>query len=648
MSRRNIYLQTLSVAEALERARAALDRDALVGGEILATEDAAGRVTAAAVHARLSAPPFHSAAMDGYAVRAEETFGAREEAPLRMVPGESCHPINTGQPLPEGSNAVIKIEDVVPQADGSLLIEAAAFPWMHVRRIGEDIVATELLLPQNHLLSPYDIGALLTAGVWEVRVWEPIRLVFIPTGDEVLDFTTRPTPAPGQVIESNSQIFCALARTWGAVPRRLPPVPDDPARLRAAVAEALQGAAQVVVVGAGSSAGSKDFTRAVFAECGEILAHGLALSPGKPTLLGVSHEGKLLVGAPGYPGSAIACFEEVLAPLVAWLGRRPAPERPRIRARLARKTPSRLGSEEILRLAVGRLDDHHIAVPFGRGAGMLSTLTRAQALGRIPAASEGLEEGAEIDAELLVPQAGLERVLVHVGSHDNILDLLANELMGLAEPLRLVSANVGSLGGLIALKNGAAMLSGCHLFDPPTGDFNFPFLRRYLPDLPVTVVNLAIRSQGFILAPGNPKQIRVLADLIRPEVRFVNRQRGAGTRILLDHQLREAGLDPRQIRGYEREEHTHMAVAINVRSGAADCGLGIFSAARALDLDFVPLAAERYDLVIPDRLLADPRPRMLLDLLRDPAIHRKIQDLGGYDTRLCGRIMQEGLGLGEP
>lgn len=646
MSRRNIYLQTLSVAEALERARKVLDRDALVAAETISTEEAAGRVTATAVHARFSVPPFHSAAMDGYAVRAEETFGAREDAPLRLVPGSGCHPVNTGQPLPEGTNAVIKIEDVVPQADGGLLIEAAAFPWMHVRRIGEDIVATELLLPRNHQLSPYDIGALLTAGVWEVRVWEPIRLVFIPTGDEVLDFTTRPTPAPGQVIESNSQIFCALARTWGAVPRRLSPVPDDRARLRAALGEALHGDAHVVVVGAGSSAGSKDFTRAVFEECGEILAHGLAVSPGKPTLLGVSREGKLLVGAPGYPGSAIVCFEEVLAPLVAWLGRRPAPERPRIRARLARKTPSRLGSEEILRLAVGRLDDGHIAVPLGRGAGMLSTLTRAQALARIPAGSEGLEEGAEIDAELLVPESTLARVLVHVGSHDNTLDLLADELMGLVDPLRLVSANVGSLGGLTALKSGAAMFCGCHLFDPQTNDFNFPFLRRYLPDLPVTVVNLAIRDQGLIVAPGNPKNLRTLHDLARQDVRFVNRQRGSGTRILLDHHLREAGLDPRHIQGYGREEHTHMAVAVNVRGGAADCGLGILSAARALDLDFVPLAAERYDLVVPERLLEDPRIQTLLDLLRSPVLHRKIAALGGYDTRLSGRMMREGMGLG--
>lgn len=645
MSQRNIYLQTLTVADALERGRTALERDRLVAAVTIQTHEAAGRVTAAPVYARVSSPPYHSAAMDGYAVRAEETFGAREETPLKLTPGRTCFPINTGQPLPDETNAVIKIEDITQLPGGEIEIDAAAYPWMHVRRIGEDIVATELLLPQNHLLSPYDIGALLTAGVWELETWEEIRMTFIPTGDEVLDFTTRPTPAPGQVIESNSQIFCALARQWGAQPRRVSPVADDPDKLRAAVIAGLESDAHVVVVGAGSSAGSKDFTRRVFDELGQVLAHGLAISPGKPTLLAVAR-GKLLIGAPGFPGSAIVCFEEILAPLVAWLGRRQPPQRPRKTVRLSRKTPSRLGIEEILRLAVGTCGAQAIATPFGRGAGLLSTLIRAQALARIPAAGEGIEQGAEMEAELLVPESSLERVLLHVGSHDNTLDLLTNEMMGLTEPYRLVSTNVGSLGGLTALKNDAAMISGCHLFDPQTQDFNFPFLQRYLPDLAVTVVNLAIRHQGFIVAPGNPKGISSLADLARADVSFVNRQRGAGTRILLDHHLRQAGIAPQQIRGYQREEHTHMAVAVNVLSGASDCGLGILSAARALGLDFVPLAPERYDLVIPDSLLNDPRILTLLELLRTEAFQKKIQDLGGYETCLTGQIMTAGQGLG--
>ncbi len=409
-----------------------------------------------------------------------------------------------------------------------------------MRRIGEDIVATELLLPQNHALSPYDVGALLSAGIYEVDVWERVRLTFIPTGDEVLDFTARPTPKAGQVIESNSQVFRAIATSWGALPSCTPPVPDRPEALAAAVAAALAGGAHIVVVGAGSSAGSKDFTRATFQGLGRVLAHGISVMPGKPTVLGVSEgefAGRLLVGAPGYPVSAVVCLEDVLEPVVRWLVRQSPPGRTRIRARLARKTPSRPGLEEIVRLAVGKVGEGYVAAPLARGAGLITSLTKAQAVTRIPAQSEGLEQDAMIEAELLTPLSGLDAVLVHIGSHDNILDLLANELMGLAEPLQLVSSHVGSMGGLTALKNGAALFAGCHLFDPATGDFNFPFLAKHLPGMDLTVLNLAIRHQGLMVAKGNPKGIRGVADLARPDISFINRQRGAGTRILLAHQL---------------------------------------------------------------------------------------------------------------
>ncbi|BCR03254.1 molybdopterin biosynthesis protein [Desulfuromonas versatilis] len=644
MSKRNIYLKTIPVAEALERARAALDREALVGSETVPAHLAAGRVTAAPVHARLSSPAFHSAAMDGIAVKAEATFTAREGHPLRLEPGRDFFPVNTGQPLPGGTDAVIKIEDVVQDPGGALQIEAPAFPWMHVRRIGQDIVATELMLPQNHPLSAYDVGALLSAGIWELEVWQPLRICFIPTGDEVLDFATRPQPAPGQVVESNSQVLAALAKNWGARMRWTAPVPDDPERIRRAVEEALASEAQVVVVGAGSSAGTRDFTSRIFAELGEVLAHGLAVSPGKPTLIGTA-AGKLLVGAPGYPGSAIVCFEEVLAPLVAWLGRAPAPSRERIEVRITRKTPSRLGAEEMLRLAVGKIGEEAMAVPLGRGPGMITNLTRAQALVRVPAGSEGLEQDERVSAELLVPAPLLESVLVHVGSHDNTLDLLSNELMGRGEPLRLVSSNVGSLGGLTALRAGSAMFAGVHLFDPQSGDFNFPFLEKYLPGLEVVVVNLAIRHQGLIVPAGNPKNIRDIHDLAREDVGFINRQRGAGTRILLDYHLKQAGIAPARVRGYEREEYTHMAVAVNVLTGSADAALGIRSAAKALGLDFVPLARERYDLVIPARFTEDHKILTLIELLQSEPLIKQIDALGGYETPLTGRIMHPGMGL---
>ncbi len=642
--KRNVYLHTIPIREAVNKAIAALDRDALVRPVRIPTHEAAGHVLSEAVFARFSSPTFHSAAMDGYAVRAASTFGAREGAPMELHTGTDCFAVNTGNPLPEGCDAVIMIEHVTTIQDG-IRIEAPAFPWQHVRRIGEDIVATEMLFPQNHRVSPYDIGALLSAGIWDVRVWEPIRIAIIPTGDEVLDFTTRPSPKAGQVVESNSQVLAALARQLGCEARRIPPVADNPTALNEALEQCLASDAHIVIICAGSSAGSKDFTRRTIESCGEILVHGISAMPGKPSLLGAC-KGKLVVGAPGYPVSTIVCFEELATPVIRWLGRAEEVRHPRIEVELTRKAASKLGVEEFLRLAVGKVDDKYVATPLPRGAGCITTVSRAQALTRIPANAEGIEQNSLVTAELMVPEESLRDILVCVGSHDNTLDILADELMGKTPPIRFSSSHVGSMGGILSIRSGSCHLAGAHLFDPDTGDYNFPFLQRYLPDCDVTLVNLAIRHQGFIVPKGNPRKLQTIRDLADGDIRFMNRQRGAGTRILFDHHLREAGIAPELVAGYDKEEFTHMAVAVNVLTGAADTGLGIFAAARALALDFVPLARERYDLIIPNRFMDTPGIQAVLRLLNSPTFHARIEALGGYETTLTGQIMQPGTGLG--
>lgn len=656
--KRNIYLKTVPVTEALTTARAALDRQGLIGTETIPAQDAAGRVTAEPIFAKLSSPTFHSSAMDGIAVHAEDTFKAREGRPLLLERGTGFLPVNTGNPLPREYNAVIMVENVSPEDSDNVedatrvAIEAPAYPWQHVRRIGEDIVATELLLPRNHELTAYDVGALLSAGIWEVRVRERFKAAIIPTGDEVLDFTARPEPRAGQVVESNSQVLAALAASRGIEIRRVPPVPDEIDALKEAVSNALKSDAHAVIIGAGSSAGSRDYTREIMESFGQVLVHGIKAMPGKPSLIGVAsgeYGGKLLIGAPGYPVSAVICYEELLFPLADWLLRRINPVRSKVQVELTRSSPSKLGTEEFLRLSVGRVGGKYVGIPLARGAGMITTLTRAQAMVRIPPESEGIQGGEPVTAELLVPSNTLDSVLVVVGSHDNTLDLLADMLMAPAgpeaEPIRLASTHVGSMGGIRAVAQGSCHMAGSHLFDPETGDYNFPFMRKYAPDADAVLVNLAVRHQGFIVAAGNPKNINGAQDLARQDVTFINRQRGAGTRVLLDHHLKLENIRPADVTGYDKEEYTHMAVAVNVATGAVDCGLGVMAAAKALGLDFVPLARERYDLVIPRSHLDDPRVGAVLDLLKTEEFKKRVRDMGGYETPLTGEVMEPGTPL---
>ncbi|MDQ7032220.1 MAG: molybdopterin biosynthesis protein [Desulfonauticus sp.] len=638
--KRNIYLQTLSIEQALEKVQQALKKTRVkLPSEIIPVEQALGRKLAKPIFARCSSPTFHAAAMDGIAVKAENTFGAREGSPKFLQKNKDFIEINTGNPLPSGFNAVIKIEDVLQVDSNTVSIERPAFPWQHVRRIGEDIVATELLFPQGHVLSAYDLGALLSAGIFEVKVQARVRVGIMPTGDEVLDFTLKPTPQPGQVIESNSQMFAALLTQWGCEPVRVPPVPDNPELLLKRAKDLLKNV-QILIICAGSSAGSKDFTRLIMEKLGQIIVHGIKAMPGKPTLVGLTDQGQILVGAPGYPVSAIVCLEYLLKPLIYCLRGESAPEDEAIDAVLSKNLPSKLGIREFVRVGVGKVGKRYVAVPLPRGAGLVTSLSRATGLLTIAEQEEGIPEGTKIRVRLFKPKPEIDKAIIAIGSHDNLLDLLKDELMNGDNPLFLFSSHVGSLGGLQAIKKNYAHLAGTHLFDPQTEDYNFPFIQKVLPNEDVVLINLAIRKQGLIVARGNPKNIKNLKDLTRKDITFINRQQGAGTRILLDYYLKKLNIQPDQIKGYKQEEFTHMAVAVNVLTGTADCGLGILAAAKALNLDFIPLVDERYDLLIRREMLEDKRIKRILEIITSSPFKARAKDLGGYDLSLSGKIMQ--------
>jgi molybdenum cofactor synthesis domain-containing protein len=638
--KRRIYLSMKSLAEARELWLSRFDVDAMAAVEAVPVTGARGRVTAAPVMAHRSSPAVHQAAMDGFAVAAAVTFGATPERPRQLALGREAFPINTGHVMPPGTDAVIMVEQVPdPEAD-PITVEAPTFPWQHVRRVGEDLVAGEMVQPEGVEITPWAQGAMLAAGVTRVTVRRRPKVVIIPTGTELVPVTDLDQDLPaGRLPEFNSTILSGLVAEAGGVAIVAPIVSDDPGGLAAALKEAI-AAADLVLINAGSSAGTEDYTYQAIDSLGEVLVHGVAMMPGKPTVLGVV-DGKPVIGNPGYPVSAVLSFEQFAAPLINGLaGIRPGP-RPSLMVHPAQNLPSKPGLTEFIRVTLGRVGDKVIATPLPRGAGTITSLVRADGLLVVPELSEGLEEDRPVSAELLVPLEDIDGTLVVLGSHDNTIDLLATLLRRRDHRLRLSSGHVGSLGGLMALRQGRAHLGGSHMLDPETNTYNVPFIQRYLEGVPLKLINLAWREQGLMVAPGNPREIMTIRDLTRPEVRFINRQRGAGTRLLLDYLLAEAGLDADQVLGYDREEYTHMAVAVNVASGTADVGLGIMAAARALGLDFLPLLPERYDLVVPETTFADPRFQTLLAVIRSPEFQSAAADLGGYDLKDCGRILWE-------
>ncbi len=599
--------------------------------------DAVGRVTAAPIWATRSSPAYDAAAMDGIAVRAADTIGAGPTTPLHLHP-DDFEVVDTGDALPADRDAVVMREHVHHLAtdDGPRAeIRAAAPPYHHVRSIGEDVATGELLLPEGHRLRPVDIAAAAAAGATEVLVRRAPVVAVIPTGDEVRSVGT--DTAPGELTDTNSLMLVAQAREVGCDASAVSIQPDDPAVIAAAL-RAAAAAADLVIIIAGSSAGRDDHTAQVVADVGVVAVHGVAVKPGHPVVLGAC-DGTPVVGAPGYPVSAALTFDIFAAPLLATLQGAAPQARPTTTARLARKLASVVGMDDWVRVRLGRVGAGLVATPLPRGAGVLTSLVRADGLLVVSSGVEGHHAGEDVEVQLLRGLPEIDRTIVTIGSHDMVLDLAASDLRATDPRLTLASSNVGSLGGLVALRDGLCHLAGSHLLDPTTGTYTLPYVERLLADEDVVVVRLVHRDQCLLVAPGNPLGISGIADLARDDMRYVNRQRGAGTRVLLDHELSQRDLHPEEIDGYTREEHTHLGVAAAIAAGRADTGLGIVAAARAFDLDVVHVTHEPYDLVTTAEVWADPLLDPLRDLLASPAFRSAVHDLGGYGVEEMGRII---------
>jgi putative molybdopterin biosynthesis protein len=646
----SVYLQDIPLPQAQSRFLQALQAAGLAGilgvEQLTLDERALGRVLSEPIWASISSPHYHASAMDGYAVRAIHTVEASPAEPVDLEIGTRAFYVDTGDSLPAWADAVIPVENVEiinperlpedrPASPRAIRIRAAVTPWSHVRPMGEDMVATQLVLPAGQVLRPVDLGAIAASGHDLVKVTRKPRVAIIPTGTELVPLGQ---PAKvGEIIEYNSITLAAQVTAWGASAKRYPIIKDDFDLIVQCVREASTDN-DLVLLNAGSSAGSEDFSARVVEKLGELLVHGVAVRPGHPVILGMIN--KLphmvpIIGVPGYPVSALLTGEIFVEPLLArWLGRAAAVPIT-IQARLTRKVTSPAGDDDYLRLAVGRVGENILAAPLSRGAGVISSLVRADGITILSRGTQGLPAGSEVQVQLYRQPHEIENTIFAIGSHDICIDLLAQYLA--AEDRRLISANVGSMAGLVALSRGESHLAGSHLLDPESGEYNLKYIRELLPNLTVKVIALVHRQQGLMVARGNPLRIHSLSDLVREEVRYINRQNGAGTRVLLDYHLRMAGIPVSSINGYLQEEYTHLAVAAAVASGRADCGLGIAAAAQALDLDFVPLYQERYDLVIPQQFYESRLLAPLFHTLQDQSFRQAVLSLPGYNIDQMGK-----------
>ena len=602
--------------------------------ERVSVQNACGRITAQAVYAAICAPHYAASAMDGVALKARDSFGATETTPITLKQDQYVV-VDTGDPVPEDCDAVIMVEDIVKNADGSITIHGAAAPWQHIRQIGEDVCAGEMILPSYMEVTPSAIGAMIAGGILEIEVIKKPVVGIIPTGDEIIPPCT--DPKPGDILEFNSSIFSAMVKQWGAEAETYPIVPDKFDQIKEMVAKAA-GECDLVILNAGSSAGREDYSAKVIRELGQVLYHGIAMKPGKPAILGCVGSTPVL-GVPGYPVSGIIVIEELLKPLIDHWLKTAGDSRQYAKAVLTRPVVSGLKYEEFVRVRMGYVGDRLMASPLSRGSGVVSSFMKADGILEVPQGTEGYEAGSEVQVRLLSRPEKLKNTLVVIGSHDPLLDELADMMHRNDQDVFMSSAHVGRMGGIMALRRGEAHVAGCHLLDTETGEYNLAFMKKYFPNGGIRLIRCVGRQQGLMLQKGNPLGIEKFADIAKEGVRYVNRQKGSGTRILTDYLCKKEGLDTGLIYGYDREELTHTSVAAQIATGSADAGMGIYSSAQLYDLDFLPVCIEEYDLIIPDRAWDTPMVQQMLETLKSEAFKEKLTALGGYTVENPGEVI---------
>lgn len=619
---RNIYLKTVTLEEALALYKEKTEAMFQSLTEIVHVTDAYGRITSEPVYARCSNPNYNASAMDGIMVSSHLTLSADERRPLQLKKGRDFKFVDTGDVIEAPYDSVIMIEDVQVIDEETVEILAPSYPWMNVRMVGEDFVIGEMLLTRHHLVKAVDLGALISGGIETLQVLKKLRVGLIPTGSEIVDIGT--TLKPGDILESNTRMFAGLVLENGGEPHRYPIVPDEKEKLRQALIKATSEN-DIVIINAGSSAGSEDYTASLIAELGEVWVHGIDIKPGKPAILGAIG-GKPVVGIPGYPVSAYMTFKHFVVPM---LTRTPATTKMQ-EALLSQAVPSSLKHKEFVRVQLGRVNDKIIATPLKRGAASTMSLVKANGILTIDKASEGYPAGTMVSVEMTRNHLDLNDGLVAIGSHDLIMDWISDIMMTEKYRTYVLSAHTGSLGGIMAIKRGEAHLAPIHLLDEATGTYNMAEINRYLKGQKMVLIKGIKRWQGFYTRMGD-QPVMDFSQIVRDKLQFVNRQKGSGTRLLTDYFLNKEGVVPSEVEGYQTEVLTHTAVALAVKTGNADVGIGIASVAHQMALNYYPLAKEDYDFLVPLSQFELPVVQDFIRVLKSEAFKSKLDAAGGYE-----------------
>ncbi len=591
--------------------------------ETVKVTDACGRIIKNAAYAHICSPHYNASAMDGVAVDSKITFAAGERTPVMLTPNDYVV-VDTGDPLPDGCDAVIMVEDLIGGENGNYDIIVSLHPWQNVRQVGEDICMGDMIAPSGTVLTPSLCGALLAGGITEIEVIKAPLVGIIPTGDEIVAPTS--SPATGDIIEFNSTVFKGMLGELKADAKVYPITPDKKDLIRAALETALKEC-DIVLISAGSSAGRDDYTSEIIASLGTVLVHGIAVKPGKPAVLGEA-QGKPVIGLPGYPVSAIVIMDEIVSEVAALYYGKGSVNRETVKAVLAKKIVSSLKYSEYVRVSLGRIRGKLTASPLNRGAGVITSFTKADGVLIVPQNCEGIEAGEEVAIRLIKPLSEIENTLIITGSHDPLIDEVCDFLAKQGAPFRVCSTHVGSMGAIYAIKGGLAHMGGIHLMDTETGEYNKSYVEKYLPDGSGITVKGVGRVQGLMVKKGNPLGIKEFKDVAN--CRYVNRQRGAGTRILCDYLIEQNGMKAEDINGYENEEFTHTAVAALIAAGNADAGLGIYSAAKMYGLDFIPICNETYEFLVDKNEMNNPMVKAFLDVLYSEEFKNRLEEMGGY------------------